>query len=93
MFRQNDIKARIEYRIDDDYTIMSMVENGLGISILAELILKRTQYHIVTKETSPSFSRRIGIAIKNKKQASMAVRCFLDFIVENNERYISLVIP
>jgi DNA-binding transcriptional LysR family regulator len=91
MFRQHNIKARIEYRLDDDYTIISMVENGLGISILAELILKRTQYNILSKETSPSFSRSIGIAIKNRKQASMAVRCFLDFIVENKERYIRLV--
>jgi DNA-binding transcriptional LysR family regulator len=90
MFRKNEIKARIEYRLDDDYTIMSMVENGLGISILAELILKRTQYHLITKETSPRFSRKIGIAIKNKKQASMAVRCFIDFVVENKEKYIRL---
>lgn len=47
MFRQHNIKARIEYRLADDYTIISMVENGLGISILAELILKRTQYNIL----------------------------------------------
>lgn len=46
-FRQHNIKARIEYRLADDYTIISMVENGLGISILAELILKRTQYNIL----------------------------------------------
>ncbi|SDN52827.1 DNA-binding transcriptional regulator, LysR family [Paenibacillus sp. yr247] len=91
MFRQHNIKARIEYRLDDDYTIISMVENGLGISILAELILKRTQYNILSKETSPSFSRSIGIAVRNRKQASMAVRCFLDFIEKNKERYIRLV--
>ncbi|NRF94789.1 LysR family transcriptional regulator [Paenibacillus frigoriresistens] len=91
MFRQHNIKARIEYRLNDDYTIISMVENGLGISILAELILKRTQYNILSKETSPSFSRSIGIAIRNRKQASMAVRCFLDFIEKNKERYIRLV--
>jgi LysR substrate binding domain. len=77
--------------LDDDYMIISMVENGLGISILAELILKRTPYNIITKETSPSFSRSIGIALKNRQQASMAVRCFLDYIVANKERYISLV--
>ncbi|WP_222120777.1 LysR family transcriptional regulator [Paenibacillus sp. Y412MC10] len=88
MFRRHKIKAKIEYRLDDDYTIISMVENGLGISILAELILKRSQYNFVSKETSPSFSRSIGIAIKNRKQASIAVRCFLDFIVENKERYL-----
>ncbi|GGG59765.1 LysR substrate-binding domain-containing protein [Paenibacillus radicis (ex Gao et al. 2016)] len=91
MFRQHHIKAKIEYRLDDDYTIISMVENGLGISILAELILKRIPYNILSKETSPSFSRSIGIAIKSRKQASIAVRCFLDFIVENKESYIHLV--
>ncbi len=88
MFRQHHINAKIEYRLDDDYTIMSMVENGLGISILAELILKRTPYQIVTKEIYPSFSRTIGVAIKNRTQASMAVRCFLDFILENKEEFI-----
>jgi DNA-binding transcriptional LysR family regulator len=83
MFRKNHMKPKIEYRSEDDYTIMSMVENELGISILAELVLQRNQYHIVAKETNPSFSRKIGIALKNKKEASMAVRCFLDFVVEN----------
>ncbi|WP_042162033.1 LysR family transcriptional regulator [Paenibacillus gorillae] len=91
MFRQHHIKAKIEYRLDDDYTIIAMVESGLGISILAELILRRTSYNIISKETSPSFSRSIGIAIKSRKQASIAVRCFLDFVVENKESYIRLM--
>ena len=92
MFRRHKIKAKVEYRLDDDYTIISMVENGLGISILGELILKRTKYNFISKETSPSFCRSIGIAIKNRKQASIAVRCFLDYIVENKERYLQLIV-
>ncbi|WP_222125827.1 LysR family transcriptional regulator [Paenibacillus sp. Y412MC10] len=91
MFRKQNIKANIEYRLDDDYTIISMVENGLGISILAELILNRTHYNIVSKVTSPTFSRKIGIAIKNRKQASIAVRRFLDYIEDNKERYVQLI--
>lgn len=89
MFRKHHMKPRIEYRSEDDYTIMSMVENELGISILAELVLNRNPYRIVTKETSPGFSRKIGIAIKNKSQASMAVRCFLEYVIENKERYVT----
>ena len=34
----------------DDYAIMSMVEKGLGISVLPQLILQRIPYHILTKE-------------------------------------------
>lgn len=89
MFRRNHIKPNIEYRVADDYTIMSMVENELGISILAELILLRNPYNIVAKETNPIFSRKIGIALKNQKQTSMAVRCFLDYVIENKDRYFS----
>lgn len=33
----------IKYTIHDDYAIMTMVEAGLGISILAELVLRRTK--------------------------------------------------
>lgn len=87
--RKNRLKPKVEYLTEDDYTIMSMVENGLGISILAELVLQRNQYNIVIKETMPKFSRKIGIAVKNRKQASMAVKCFLDFVVENISRYVS----
>ncbi len=29
----------------DDYAVMSMVEKGLGISMLHQLILRRTPYH------------------------------------------------
>ena len=89
MFRKNRVKPKVEYRTEDDYTIMSMVENGLGISILAELVLQRNPYNIVVKETMPKFSRKIGIALKSRKQASMAVKCFLDFVVENIDQYVS----
>lgn len=88
MFRKNRLKPKVEFRTEDDYTIMSMVENGLGISILAELVLQRNQYNIVMKETLPQFSRKIGIALKSREQASMAVKCFLDFVIENLSQYV-----
>lgn len=87
MFRQNKIIPQIEFLTEDDYTIMSMVENGLGIAILAELVLLHNQYRIAIRETDPPYSRRIGLALKNKKQVSRAVLCFLDFAVEHLARY------
>ena len=46
---------------------MSMVESGLGISILPQLILKRVPYRILTKELDVPAYREIGIAFRNKK--------------------------
>lgn len=68
----------------DDYAIMSMVENGLGISILPELILQRIPYRIVAKELEVPAYRQIGIAMKNKKTASLAVKRYLDYLHYRN---------
>lgn len=64
----------------DDYVIMSMVESDLGISILPELISRRTPYHIVTKELEVPAYRKIGLAFRNKKNISLAVKKFLEYI-------------
>jgi DNA-binding transcriptional LysR family regulator len=59
---------------------MSMVESGLGISILPELILQRIPYRIVTKELDIPAYRKIGLAMRDKKSASLAVKRFLDYL-------------
>lgn len=81
-FKQHDLHPNIQYRVFDDYTIMSMVEKGLGISILPELILNRISYNIVTKKIHPSIVRTIGIAFKNKETLPIASRHFIDFLVK-----------
>ncbi len=64
----------------DDYAIISMVESGLGISILPQLILKRIPYKIIAKELDVSAYRNIGLALRNKKTASHAVKRFMDYM-------------
>ena len=62
-----NISPRVHLTTWDDYAIMSMVESGLGISILPERILRRTPCHIVTKELDVPAYRNIAIALRNKK--------------------------
>lgn len=81
-FKENNLQPNIQYRVHDDYTIMSMIEKGLGISILPELVLNRINYNIVTKQISPPIVRTIGIAFKNKKALPIASRYFIDFLVK-----------
>ncbi len=57
---------KIRFTTWDDYAVMSMVESGLGISILPELILKRIPYKIITKELDIPAYRNIVIAMKDK---------------------------
>ena len=64
----------------DDYAIMSMVEIGLGISILPQLILKRVPYRIIAKELDVPAYRNIGLALRSRKTASLAVKKFLGYL-------------
>ena len=84
ILEKQGIKADIRFTTWDDYAIMSMVENGLGISILPQLILRRAPYKIVTKPLDVPAYRKIGIALKDKKTASVAVKRFLEYLDYRN---------
>lgn len=81
-FKQNNLHPNIQYRVYDDYTIMSMVEKGLGIAILPELILNKISYDIVKKKIYPPIVRTIGIAFKDRKTLPIASKYFIDFILK-----------
>ncbi len=80
IFEKNHITPNIRFTTVDDYAVMSMVEKGLGISILPSLILQRHSFRIVTKELDTPAIRTLGIALKNKKSASLAVKRFLEYL-------------
>ena len=60
--------------------MMSMVENELGIGILSELVMKRCDYYIVTRRLKPELHQETVIVVKNEKNASVAVKKFLQFV-------------
>lgn len=80
LFENYNVLPQIRFKTWDDYAIMSMVENGLGISILPQLILHRIPYRIVTKELDIPAYRKIGLAMRSKKDCSLAVKKFLDYL-------------
>lgn len=80
IFERCGLTPKVQFTTWDDYAIMSMVESGLGISILPQLILKRIPYHIVAKELDVPAYRKIGVALRDKKSASLAVKRFMEYL-------------
>ena len=80
IFTQNNLLPDVWFTTWDDYAIMSMVERGLGISVLPELILQRIPYRILTKELDVPAYRSIGLALRDSRTASLAVKRFLDYL-------------
>ncbi len=79
MLKSNQITPDIQYTAKDDYTILSMVECGLGLSILPKLILDFAPYHARALPIKPYASRTLGIAIPSLDLASPAARTFIDY--------------
>lgn len=85
LFARNHLQPQVHFTTWDDYAIMSMVESGLGISILPELILRRVPYRIVAKELDVPAYRTIALSMRDKKSASLAVSRFVEYLGCRND--------
>lgn len=80
IFEKNKLMPNIHFTTSDDYAVMSMVESGLGVSILPQLILKRISYHVAIRELDMPAYREIGLVLRDRKTASLAVKKFIEYL-------------
>jgi DNA-binding transcriptional LysR family regulator len=80
LFEHAGLEPRSRLSTWDDYAIMSMVENGLGLSILPGLILTRCPYRVEARPLDPPVTRQIA-AVFRPGLLSSAARAFLDCMV------------
>ena len=63
----------------DDYAIMAMVECGLGVSLLPELILRRVRTASPSAGSTP-LCRDLALALPGQAHISAATRQFLRYL-------------
>lgn len=85
-FHSCNLEPNIKFCIHDDYAIMTMVEAGLGISILAELVLRRTNFNVVLLPVEPPIIRTIAIGYKTKNKLPIASKYFIEYLISNIEK-------
>ena len=68
---------RLRYEVSSDHTILSMVESGLGISIMHSLIAETGRYRVVWKNFDVRQYRDIGIATAKNAKLSSAAKLFV----------------
>lgn len=72
------IKPDIALTTWEDFAIMAMVEKGLGVSILPDMILRRIPYKLEIRPLKAPYYRTIGLVFKNRKNLTPAVRKFIE---------------
>ena len=76
-FRSAGLMPKPRFTTYDDYVVMSLVEHGLGVSVLPRLILTRTPYHVAVRPLEPRLCRQLGVATRRGETLHPAAERFL----------------
>ena len=80
MLECSHVQPDIRFTTWEDFAIMAMVEKGMGVSILPDMILQRIPYQLEIRPLRKPYYRSIGLAIKNPKHITPAVKKFIDYL-------------
>ena len=83
VFSKAGIRPNIKYKTSDDYAMIAMVEQGLGICVIPELLLKGRDGNVKTAELMPPSYRNIGLAVATDKENDPLVCDFIEYVKEN----------
>ncbi|WP_439742044.1 LysR family transcriptional regulator [Bacillus pseudomycoides] len=78
MFKQAGVPLRVEYAVSTVTTSLNMIQEGLGLAILAELSLTNLPPNVKTRELAPQVWREIALAVPSFKESSLAVQLFIE---------------
>lgn len=71
------VKTRTRYTNMDDAALISMVEHGLGLTILSRLIMQNVRASVKTLPLTPKGVRSLGLIISTKRQGEHVLRSFV----------------
>ncbi len=87
IFKRYGIKPNVKYMTTDDYAMLAMVENNMGICLAPELLVKGRTQNVKTLPLSPDCYRTIGLLVPfedfaNKKALDVA-NFICDWVAEH----------
>ena len=76
------VKPNVRFTTKDDYAIIAMVEQGLGVSIMPELLLQGHRSGVAARPLDPPASRMLALAVPAGDRAGPATQRFAGFARE-----------
>ena len=72
----------VQYEVSSDNTILSMVESGIGISVMHGLMQESNRYKVLWKPLSHTEKRNIAIATAKDTRLSAAAALFVEHVCD-----------
>lgn len=80
IFHENSVTPNIKFTTKDDYAIIAMVEKGLGISILPQLLLQDCRESIAVLPLDPPCRRTIALALSKTGTDNPVAQTFAQYV-------------
>lgn len=82
-FENAGVTPKIAYDVYDDYTILAMVKQGLGVSLLYKRVLTGYEQDLAIRPVREPPKRVVALAWQNTDTLAYAPRCFARFIISS----------
>jgi len=71
------IRPHIRYQASDSATILAMIREGLGITLMPRMVLPKKLEGIVVLPLDPPHQLQIGLAVRSQAMATPAAQLFV----------------
>lgn len=85
-FDHAGIEPNVEYTVTDDYSILQMVREGLGVTLLYELMLSNYDAGLLTKHVRERPKRNICLVWRSDETLPLASKRFAEKVIASKER-------
>lgn len=79
LFRMHKIHPNVRFEINEDYTVVKMVEQGFGIAILPKLLLYNIPFDVCVRPFTEHYKRILVVAHSPAVEPTPALRQFMNF--------------
>ena len=79
-FENERFSERIYFKSEDDLSVINMVKEGMGFTVLPELVLKENMRGVTVLRLEPRLSRRLGFAYKKNPLEAVALSRFVNYL-------------
>lgn len=81
LFAKNHIQPNVQFTTLESFSVMSMVEQGLGMTVMNQLITEKRICDIAMLPIDPPSQITLGVAMNSRADVSPAVKMFLKYAV------------
>jgi phosphoserine aminotransferase len=90
-FSSEGVAPDVQYKVYDDYSIISMVKKGLGISVLYKTVLKDVSFDLSVVPIEGSHSRTIALVYKNWDTLPKAAQLFARHVIDHAKEILDRI--